>query len=58
MCNRVSDIVCYVCRECSQAACQLLATESSNEGVLKDAEDIDEAAILAALEEYESAATR
>ncbi|DBB12653.1 hypothetical protein WJX82_001501 [Trebouxia sp. C0006] len=45
-------------RECSQAACQLLATESSNEGVLKDAEDIDEAAILAALEEYESAATR
>ncbi len=58
MCIRVSDMVCYVCRECSQVACQLLAKESSNEGVLKDMEDIDEAAIVAALEEYESAATR
>ena len=58
MCNRVSGIVCYACRECSQVVCQLLAIESSNEGVLKDMEDIDEAAILAALEEYESVATR
>jgi len=58
MCNRVSDTVCYVCRECSHVACQSLAKESSNEGVLKDMQDIDEAAILAALEEYESAATR
>ena len=58
MCSRVSGMVCYVCRECSQAVCQLLAKESSNEGVLRDMEDIDEAAILAALEEYDSAATR
>jgi len=56
--NRVSDMECYVCRECSQVACQSPAKKSSNEGVLKDVEDIDEAAILAALEEYESAATR
>lgn len=58
MCSRVSGMVCCVCRECSEVVCQLLAKESSNEGVLKDVEDIDEAAILAALEEYESAATR
>lgn len=58
MCNRVLDTVCYVCRECSQVARQLPAKESSNEGVFKDMEDVDEAAVLAALEEYESAATR
>ncbi len=51
-------MVCYICRQCSQVACQSLAKESSNEGVLKDMEDIDGPAILAALEEYESAATR
>lgn len=45
-------------RECSQGACQSLAKHSSNEGVLKDVGDTDEASILAALEEYESAATR
>ena len=56
--NRVSDMIWYVCRECSQVACQSLAKHSSNEGVLKDVGDTDEASILAALEEYESAATR
>lgn len=46
------------CRECHGAEHAAQVREGSSAGVLKDCEDGDEAALLAALEMYESAAVK
>lgn len=46
----------YECRECAWIANIPLPSKVSNAGVLMDIEDSDEAAMLAALDKYESTA--